>query len=114
MTEIKAIDMMNYPPQVKEEVNYNFNDYPEWIHLAKTTFKPMLPMGRFPTTEEELAQHKYLYGTMFYPYETVADLVKAMDELGYDKICMAAVKMWSLKTHSFVWDFSVDLVNRLV
>ena len=114
MEDIKAIDIMNYPPQVYEDVEYNFNDYEEWLHMAKTTFKPMLPQGRFPRTEEELAQHKQLYGTMFYPYATVADLVRAMDEIGYDRICIPAVKMWSLRSNYFVWGFSVDLVQKLV
>jgi len=114
MEDIKAIDIMNYPPQVKECVNYNFNEYEEWLHMAKTTFKAMLPMGRFPETAEELEKHKYLYGTMFYPYETVADLVSAMDEIGYEKICICAVKMWSLRSHRFVWDFTVDQVQEIV
>ncbi len=114
MEDIKAIDIMNYPPQVKELVEYNFNDYSEWLHMAKTTFKPMLPTGRFPVAEEELEKHKHLHGTMFYPYETVADLVKAMDEIGYDKICISAVKMWSSRSHYFVWDFSVDQVQQII
>jgi len=114
MEDIKAIDMMNYPPQIKELVEYDFNAYPEWLHLAKTTFKPMLPMGRFPVTEEEFEKHKHLRGSMFYPYETVADLVEAMDKVGYDRVAIAAVKMWSLKTNTFVWDFSVDLVQQLI
>ena len=75
---------MNYPPQVRELVDYNFNDYSEWLHMAKTTFKPMLPTGRFPITDEEKSKHKHLFGTMFYPYDTVADMVKAMDDIGYD------------------------------
>lgn len=114
MEDIKAIDIMNYPPQVKELVEYNFNDYAEWLHMAKTTFKPMLPMGRFPVTDEELEKHKHLYGTMFHPYETVADLVKAMDTIGYDRICVCAVRMWSLRSNRFVWDFTCDQVQRLV
>lgn len=114
MEDIKAIDMMNYPPQVREDVNYNFNDYEEWRVMAKTTFKAMLPMGRFPITPEELEKHKYLYGTMFYPYETVADMVKHMDEIGYDKVTIAAVKMWSGHNHNWIWNFSVDLVQKLV
>ncbi len=114
MEDIKAIDMMNYPPQIRELVDYNFNDYPEWLHLAATTFKAMLPTGRFPETEEELEKQKHLHGTMFHPYDTVADLVNAMDKIGYDKICMSAVKMWSLKSHSFVWDFSIDLIQQIV
>jgi predicted TIM-barrel fold metal-dependent hydrolase len=114
MENVKAIDIMNYPPQVKEGVEYNFNDYEEWLYLARTTFKPMFPSGRFPTTKEEYEQFKFLYSSMFCPFETVADLVKAMDETGYEKVCICAVKMWSLKSRKFVWNFSVDQVQKIV
>ncbi len=114
MEDIKAIDMMNYPIQVKEVIEYNFNDFHEWRQLAQTTFKPMFPTGRFPTTEEELEKYKFLYGTIFYPYETVNDLIKAMDKIGYDKICMCATKMWSFHTNEFVWNFSIDDIQKIV
>lgn len=112
--EILAIDMMNYPIQTREVVDYNFNDYPEWIHMAQTTFKPMLPMGRFPRTDSEIAEHKHLQGSMFVPYDTVADLVRAMDEIGYDRLMITAAKIWSLKNHRPVWDFTVDQVQAVV
>ena len=95
MEDIKAIDIMNYPTQVKGVVEYDFNKFEEWQLLAKTTFRPFFPSGRFPKTPEELKQHKHLYGTAFYPYESVEVLIQAMDEEGYDKICVAACKMWS-------------------
>ena len=114
MEDIKAIDIMNYPIQVREAVEYDFNDYHEWRQLAQTTFKPMFPTGRFPTTKEELEQFKFLYGSMFHPYETVDDLIKAMDEIGYDKICMCAAKMWSFVTNDFVWNLSIDDIHKVV
>ena len=112
--EIRAVDMMNYPIQVKEILDYDFNDYPEWVHMAQTTFKPMFPLGRYPRTPEEVEQHKFLKGTIFCPYETVEDLLRAMDEIGYEKLCISAVKLWSLKRHQFVWDFSIDQVQAMV
>lgn len=112
--DVKAVDMMNYPIQVREIADYNFNDYPEWVHMAQTTFKPMLPMGRYPRTDSEIAEHKHLTGTIFCPYDTVEDLLEAMDEIGYDKICVSAAKLWSLKRHCFVWDFTVDQVQEFV
>jgi len=114
MEDVKAIDMMNYPNQIKEVEEYNFNDYHEWRQMAQTTFKAMFPSGRFPTTKEELEQYKFLYGSMFYPYETVEDLIKAMDEIGYDKVCLCATKMWSFATNDFVWNQSIDAIHKAV
>lgn len=114
MEDVKAIDIMNYPIQLKEIIEYDFNDYLEWRQMAQSTFRPIFPLGRFPTTNEELEQHKYLYGTIFYPYETVQDLVQAMDEIGYEYICMCAVKMWSPNTQEFIWDFSIEDVQKIV
>ena len=115
MEEIKAIDIMNYPMIVREIIDYNMNEYDEWMKAAQTTLKPMIPQGRFPRTKEELEQVKFLYGTLMYPYETVSDMIKDMDKAGYDKVCMCATKMWSFRaTHSLIWDFSIDDVKRLV
>ena len=114
MEDIKAIDVMNYPLQIKG-TNYDFNQYEEWLHMAKTTFKPFFPLGRFPATEDEVKQHKHLFGTVFYPYESVDAFVKAMDEEGYDKVCITACKMWSYRrSFSLIFDFTIDQVNELV
>lgn len=114
MEDIKAIDMMNYPIQCREVIDYDFNEWVEWRHMAATTFRPLFPQGRYPRTDEELKAHSHLYGTIFYPYETVDDMIKAMDEIGYETVCMCAVKMWSLKSHYFVWDFSLEQVQEIV
>ncbi|MBU1056578.1 MAG: amidohydrolase family protein [Proteobacteria bacterium] len=115
MEDIKAIDIMNYPIQVKSIVDYDFNKYEEWAMMAKTTFKPFFPLGRFPNTPEELEQHKHLYGTSFYPFETVDKFIAAMDKDGYDRVCIAAVKMWSFrKSFSLIFDFTIDQVNEMV
>lgn len=114
MENMKAIDIMNYPNQVKD-VPYNFNEWEEWRKVCTTTFKPFFPLGRFPETPEELEQHKHIYGTAFYPYESLEELIKVMDENGYDKVCMAAVKMWSYRnSFKLIFDFTIDQVNDLV
>jgi len=113
MVDIKAIDIMNYPNIVKD-VPYDFNEWEEWRQVCTTTFKPFFPLGRFPNTPEEYKQHKHLYGTAFYPFESVDELIKAMDKAGYDKICMAAVKMWSYRNHKLIFDFTIDQVSELV
>ena len=98
MEDIKAIDMMNYPPQIKEDVNYNFNDYEEWRVMAKTTFKAMLPMGRFPETKEELEKHNIFGGAIALGHPTgcsgarllvtLYHLLKRKDkELGAASLC---------------------------
>ena len=55
MDEIKAIDINNWPTQIKG-LNYDYNKYQEWQQMAQTTFKPFFPTGRFPFTEEEQAE----------------------------------------------------------
>lgn len=114
MEDIKAIDIMNYPSQCKGVVEYDFSEHEEWANMAKTTFAPFFPLGRFPANQEELKQHKHLYGTLFYPYESVDVMLKAMDENGYDKMCMVAVKMWSYRNHKMIFDFNTEQVNELV
>jgi len=114
MADIKAIDIMNYPNQVKD-VPYKFNEWEEWRKVCTTTFKPFFPLGRFPETPEELEQHKHIYGTAFYPYESLDELIKVMDKEGYDKVCMTAVKMWSYReSFKLIFDFTIDQVNDLV
>jgi len=114
MAAIKAIDIMNYPNQVKD-VPYNFNEWEEWRKICTTTFKPFFPLGRFPSTPEELEKHKHIYGTAFYPYESLDELIKVMDKEGYDKVCMAAVKMWSYRSSfKLIFDFLWKTVLRIL
>jgi uncharacterized protein len=113
MEDIKAIDIMNYPIQC--EADYDFNKWPEFQHMAQTTFKPFFPLGRYPITPEERKAHKHLHGTVFSPYESVEQLIKAMDEEGYDKVCICAAKMWSYRrSFSLIFDFTIDQVNEMV
>jgi len=114
MDDIKAIDIMNYPIQCKV-MDYDFNNWQEWRQMAETTFKPFFPTGKFPVTPEELQAHKHLYGTVFYPYESIERLIKAMDDEGYDIICITACKLWSYRrSFDFIFDFTIDQVNDMV
>lgn len=114
MDDIKAIDIMNYPIQCREIIDYDFNAWPEWLQMARTTFRTWFPQGRFPRTPEEYKDFSHQYGTIGYPYETVADMVKAMDEIGYEKICMCACKLWSYRGFGLIWDFTVDQVQQII
>jgi predicted TIM-barrel fold metal-dependent hydrolase len=115
MDDVKVIDIMNYPMIVKEIVDYDMNEWAEWRLLAQTTFKPMMPTGKFPRTAEEYKALLHLRGTLFYPYETVSDLIKDMDKAGYDKICVCAAKIWSYRySHSLIWDFTIEDVKKFV
>lgn len=114
MEDIKAIDIMNYPNQVKD-IPYNFNDWEEWRKVCTTTFKPFFPLGRFPQTPEEYEKHKHLYGTAFYPYESLDTFIEAMDKEGYDRVCITAVKMWSFRrSFQLIFDFTIDQVYDLM
>ncbi len=113
--DIKAIDIMNYPTQVKSVADYDFNQCEEFRQMAKTTFSPFFPSGGFPRSPEELKQHKHLFGTVFHPYESVEAFLQAMDEEGYDKVCIVACKMWSYRrSFSLIFDFTIDQVNEMV
>jgi len=114
MEDIKTIDINNWPTQV-EGLNYDYNKWQEWRQMAETTFKPMFPTGRFPFTPEERQKFKYLYGTVFYPYESVAKLVEAMDKEGYDKICLCALRMWSYRrTFELIVDYTEEHIYELM
>lgn len=112
MDDVKTIDIMNYPMNCEP---YDFNAWDEWLAMAQTTFKPMFPTGRFPSTKEEFESYKFLYGTNFYPYESLDRFFEAMDEEGYDMVCMCAAKMWSYrKSFDLIMDFTVEHVNEMV
>jgi hypothetical protein len=114
MDDIKAIDINNWPTQV-EGLNYDYNKFHEWRQMAQTTFKPMFPTGRFPFTPEEREKFKYLYGTVFYPYESVDKLVKAMDKEGYDSVCLCALRMWSYRrTFELIVDYTEEHIYDLM
>ncbi|SPD72122.1 Amidohydrolase family protein [uncultured Desulfobacterium sp.] len=114
MDDIKAIDINNWPTQI-EGLNYDYNKYQEWRQMAATTFKPFFPTGRFPFTPEErkefLARMPFMAGTVFCPYESTAALVQAMDKVGYDIVCLCALRMWSYRnTYELIVDYKEDFI----
>ncbi len=120
MNEIKAFDIMNYPSQCVPGI-FDYNQWDEFRQMANTTFKTMFPTGRFPTApdfprdeaEEKVAARTY--GTQFNPYRSVGEMIQAMDEFGYDKVCICAAKMWSYRRHfSLIFDFTADQVKSIV
>jgi len=118
MDDIKAIDVNNWPTQV-EGLNYDYNKYQEWRQMAETTFKPMFPTGKFPFTPEErkafLEKMPFMYGTVFCPYEDVATLIGAMDKVGYETICLCALRMWSYRnTYELIVDYKEDHIYELM
>ncbi len=120
MEDTLAIDIMNYPTQCVKGI-FDFNEWEEFKQMARTTFKTMFPSGRFPTAPdfpqgpEEEEVYKRTYGTQFNPYQSVQEMIKDMDKLGYDKICISACKMWSYrKHHAMIFDFSIEQVYEVV
>lgn len=120
MLDVKAIDIMNYPTQCMPGI-FDYNQWEEFQQMARTTFKTMFPTGRFPTAadfpsnQEEERVYKATYGTQFNPYKSVSEMIKEMDMLGYDKICIVACKMWSYRRHfSLIFDFTIEQVNEIV
>ncbi len=114
MDDIKAIDINNWPTQIKG-LNYDYNKYQEWQQMAQTTFKPFFPTGRFPFTEEEQAEFlkrmPFMAGTVFCPYESTDALVADMDKVGYDAVCLCALRMWSYRnTYELIVDYKEDFI----
>jgi predicted TIM-barrel fold metal-dependent hydrolase len=120
MDDLRAIDIMNYPLQCVPGI-FDYNQWHEFRQMANTTFKTMLPTGRFPSAPDfpqgqaEEQVYKYTYGTALNPYESVDEMIRAMDKLGYDKICITAAKQWSYRRHfDLIFDFTIDQVYDIV
>jgi hypothetical protein len=116
--DILAIDIMNHPVEARNTLGGGAQSmqYEEFKIMTKTTFKSVFK-GRVPTEEqikaitpEQMKAFSVLQG-----HATVAELVKDMDELGYDKIVITATKMWSYRYHfKLILDYSIDDVGDIV
>ena len=109
MEDIKAIDVMNYPGEAGFE-DFIFK-WDEFKIMAKSTFKS-LTGGRVPTEEEfkEMRKAGFMPG-----HNSVEELVKTMDEVGYAYCIITDVKMWSYRSHyRLIMDFGIDAVNDIV
>lgn len=106
--DILAIDIMNHPNEARRELTKDAGQYEEFQILARTTFKTVFK-GRAPSKDEVRA------GMALAGHDSVADLIKEMDEVGYDKIVICATKMWSYYYHhKLILDYSIDDVADIV
>ena len=113
MEDIKAIDVMNHPGEAVQDAETMANqfDLKEYQIMARTTFKTVF-RGYIPKPEEikSLMASAPLVG-----HASVEDMIKDMDELGYDKIVIVATKFWSYRYHlDYLANFSIDLVGEIV
>ncbi len=95
VANIKVIDALNYP----------FNTEAVRHKVAPEEVQMMLAQ-LFKTVVQDVAKD-YVGKT---PQEFVAD----MDALGYDKVIIAGLKMWSYRNNRMAWDFTVEQVYEIV
>ena len=112
MEDIKAVDIMNYPGEAGYEGHQGFMfQYDEYKTMALSTFKSQFG-GRVPTEED----FKKIKEMGFMPgHNSPEELVKGMDEAGYDYVVINDVKMWSYHSHfKLIMDYGIDTVNEVV
>ncbi len=115
---IRAIDIMNHPPEARRDLGENPFQYEEFKIMMRTTFKSSFGARKSRdatvTGQEEKkstgARPKVLMG-----HASVAELIADMDRLGYEYIVICATKMWSYRYHhKLILDYSIDDVGALV
>lgn len=108
MVDIKAVDIMNHPTEADRRLWAEGFNYKEFQIMTKTTFKTVF-RGKVPDVEA-MRTSSALQG-----YESVPDLVAAMDQLGYDRIVVTATKMWSPYWHrDFILNYPLEMVAKQV
>jgi len=106
--DILAIDIMNHPNEARRALTGDAGQYEEFRILARTTFKTVFK-GRTPSREEARA------GMALAGHDSVAEMIKEMDEVGYDRIVICATKMWSYYYHhQLILDYSIDDLGDIV
>ncbi len=113
---IRAIDVMNHPPEAQRDLGQNPFQYEEFKIMMRTTFKGAFgkrdrsaPQASAPKPERA-ERPKVLMG-----HASVSELIADMDRLGYERIVITATKMWSYYYHhKLILDYRVDDVGRLV
>lgn len=116
---ILAIDVMNHPPEAKRSLGSDPFQYEEFKIMLRTTFKAMRGAKQDAaeprkddagSSDGREAARGLLVG-----HESVADLLRDMDELGYSHVVITATKMWSYRYHhKLILDYGVDDVGALV
>jgi hypothetical protein len=108
MTEIMALDIMNHPTEADRSLWANQFDYKELQIMTKTTFKSVFK-GVVPD-QEALKHSSALQG-----HDSVEDLIRSMDQHGYDRIVITATKMWSPYWHrDFILNYPIEMVAKIV
>lgn len=98
MEDIKAIDIMNYPYYCLPEEREIFFKWDEFRIVRQTTFR---------VPDEKVMG--------YFGVPSLEAMLKEMDESGYDKVIITAVKMWSHRRHStHIMDWSIELIKDLV
>ncbi len=109
MEDIKAVDIMNYPEEVGVD-DYPFQ-YEEFKVMALSTFKSQYPQG-VPTEEEWAARRQSKF---FAAHSSPEDLVKGMDEAGYDHVVISDMKMWSYYSHNMIIkEYGIEVIADAV
>jgi predicted TIM-barrel fold metal-dependent hydrolase len=109
LAEIKAVDIMNYPTEAGFE-EYMF-DWEEFKIMARSTFKTQF--GGTPPTRE---QFKKIKEQGFMPgHNSPEELLKTMDEIGFDYVVITDVKMWSYYFHhQVIMEYPHEDIYKLV
>ena len=109
LAEIKAVDMMNYPTEAGFE-EYLF-DWEEFKIMARATFKTQF--GGVPPTRE---QFKKIKEQGFMPgHNSPEELVKTMDEVGFEYVVLTDVKMWSYYYHhQIIMEYPHEDIYKIV
>ena len=109
LAEIKAVDIMNYPTEAGFE-EYLF-DWEEFKIMARSTFKTQF--GGVPPTRE---QFKKIKEQGFMPgHNSPEELLKTMDEVGFEYVVITDVKMWSYYFHhQVIMEYPHEDIYKLV
>jgi len=104
--DIRAIDIMNYP----------FWDIEQWQArefqiLGATLVKTKAGLSSKNVLLETM---KKPIGSVPVPTCTPEEFVAQLDEFGYEKVFICALKMWSHWDKKFIWDYTVDEVYEHV
>ncbi|MFQ5668175.1 MAG: amidohydrolase family protein [Candidatus Binatia bacterium] len=117
MNAIRAIDIMNHPPEARRDLGQNPFQYEEFKIMMRTTFKSVFrpQQGR----SEDGSDHGRTRGArgprVLMGHGSVAELTADMDRLGYESVVICATKMWSYHYHhTLILDYAVDDVGQLV
>ncbi len=115
METIRAIDIMNHPPEARRDLGQNPFQYQEFQIMLRTTFKSMA-RARQPGDEGGgERKQKSPAARMLMGHASVPELIADMDRLGYEYVVITATKMWSYHYHhTLILDYSIDDVGQIV